>query len=1511
MTEQQPEQPKTKLKIRTHAVRTARWLVFGLLGLLLLIIVALGLFASSDRGSKWLLEFVLDRQQTITYQYEDGNLIQGIIIKDILVKVKDVEVKINRADVHLGWRAVVKKEIHLMHANIDTVHVINHAAPTDKEFEFKELKLPFVLRMDEAYIKQLILQTTTSTTKFYNIQLNESEWSGAKIQLVNSSMAMDFLKADNINGYLQLDGKYPLSLSADATIPALENLKMNKLKLVARGDVDTLKAGFAAASPDVISGYMVLHPVRKNVPMFGKVYWSKYHWPVAPEQELYSELGEVNLDGDIKKLNINVDTDLSGKQIPQGYYQAKMHTDLKQLNIEDFVGSLMSGQVELAGLVGWQDGVNWDLNGRLNGINPKDEVIPASIREFLPPDMSAKLVTKGSMKNASDIIATVDFDRYERWDVKLHQDQAKQTTNNEKIAQPWQVQVAWQDIDRKFPYIGWLNSQEGDVDLALSDKGQDIRLATLIREHESSSLPAGQYASTLNFANNILNVKDFSLTQGHGQGQGRLSGKAKVNLPTTKSQLRWQADLLAKRFNPQTISPSAPVNRLDGSIHATGYAEPNKQVIQLKGIDLIGQLPQGNKTQTIALTGQSTAVLLMHDGKSQSGLRGFAVQYDGSLNAQNYSQGPLKINVSGTPKLIKINELFHQGAAGKLDAKGMVNLENGIGWDIQAVLDQFKPQYFVGNVSGNVTGRVNTSGRWSEQQKNISVQNLNLRGNINNKPLLGKGNLSVSFGENNSFVPQQFEANNLVLSYANNILHAAGNAQRLQLNVNAPNLDELYVGLGGTIKGFLSVQSQPTIQAKSNLIAENLSYSDKINVEKVSLIGTLPTGQTASQLIFNLQGLTSNKRRIDQVKAELVGTRQAHLLKLDGNNDRSKFYVQMAGGFNARNDWLGQIQKGDFNSQRVRLTQNQNASIIYRQAKGQITVTAHCWMSQGRQQSQICLDQPLIANKAQGVVSAKMQNLELADFQAFMPSGLALDGQLNGYTHVFWREGQPMDVDAQLVTRQGHIGLSNEEGIPPTLIEYREVRLSAKTQAQALALKLNADSPLLGTGYVDVLVGTQGENKSVSGQVALDQVKLNLFKPFIADVRELDGTLSAAGRLSGTLQQPSFNGEVRLKDGKIAMISVPLNLQNIQLATSIRDTGATLEGAFNAGKGVGKITGLATWAGSPRIQLNISGQELLVAQPPMISASVSPNIDIEIRPTQHLLVVNGEIKVPRAVISMPEGSANVVGTSSDVRVVRSNEDQLAILKASRPWRINADVALNLGDAVIFRGFNSTIPLVGRINLRQRGTQIALQANGAIGVSRQVTIEAYGQRLELTRAIARFGGELANPGLDIEASKDIQNSTIGVRITGQASSPNIQIYNDAGLTEQEALNALLTGRISSGAGSVNNTEGFKSDVNNTIAAAGISMGLGGTRAFTNQIGRSFGLSGLALDAQGSGNDTQVSVTGYITPDLYLRYGVGIFTPVNTLTLRYQVNRRLYLEATSSLERAIDVFYNWKF
>ncbi|MFX6213760.1 hypothetical protein ABTF16_22275, partial [Acinetobacter baumannii] len=93
--------------------------------------------------------------------------------------------------------------------------------------------------------------------------------------------------------------------------------------------------------------------------------------------------------------------------------------------------------------------------------------------------------------------------------------------------------------------------------------------------------------------------------------------------PTEKRQLAWNALLNAKDFNPQSIHAAAPVNLLNGSIKASGFAKPNQQIIQLEKIDLKGQLAQANQ-ETVALAGKSTAALLFNDVKAGGGFKGFA-----------------------------------------------------------------------------------------------------------------------------------------------------------------------------------------------------------------------------------------------------------------------------------------------------------------------------------------------------------------------------------------------------------------------------------------------------------------------------------------------------------------------------------------------------------------------------------------------------------------------------------------------------------------------------------------------------------------------------------------------------------------------------------------------------------------------------------------------------------------------------------------------------------------------
>lgn len=1502
---EQQEQQSTEQKV----IAQRSWLrrvLLTILYILIFFVAALAIMFSTDKGSKFLLDRVLSTQNIIKYEYEGGSLLRGIILKNVLVSLTSVDVNIDRADVSLGWRAILNKEIHLSHANVNNLIIINKSPPSDEPFKFSEIKLPFVLRVDQADVDHLSIQTASSKVNFDDILLNKALWSGTELKFEESKFDMGYLSVKDATGSMDFKGKYPLNAQAIVRLPSLKSLNVEDIHVHAKGSLDTIQAGIATRTPDLLTGWAIVHPVRKDVPMQGALLFKDYHWPLMLDQKLLSKKGYAKFNGDIERLNLDINTDISGKDIPQGQYTALAHTDLvNQLDITNLNGQLMKGALNLAGVVSWKDDVNWNIQGRLDKINPKDKVVPQVVQDFLPPSLDAKISSKGTLKSGLDLAAMVDFDRYETWNVKLSQEEQKT-----KKVPPMLLDVAWNGIDRAMPYVGWLSSETGQVKLALVEGQQNIHVATVVRANEKGSLPAGQYNAQLDLKGNDLHIPSFSY---QANGKGLLTANAVLNLPDEKRQLKWNAVVNSKDFNPQSVASAAPINLLNGRIVANGYAKPNQQIIHLQSIDLTGQLANQAKPESVKLTGNSTAAVLFKDEKSGGGFKGFAVNYDGALHASQLPQGDgaLKIRVAGTPQYIKISEFKHEGAAGKITANGLVDLANGVGWDVDASLVRFKPHYFVSTVRGELSGNIKSQGTWSEKLKKINIDRLNIAGMINNKPLRAKGNLAVILNSNEKgFLPQQFEANNLFLVYAQNQLQASGNAQNLKVKIDAPALFELYPGLRGRAQGFINVQSQPRLSATANMLVSNFGFNDLVSMKSLSLKGELPTSESvATALTAKMQNLRSGNREIQNAEVSISGTRKAHILKVQASNKLSKFYVQLAGGLNAKNDWLGQIQKGDFNSARAHLKQEQKASVIFNTANTELYVAPHCWLSN---QSQLCFDQAIRASKTNGNVSFVSRNLDLADFAAFMPEGLAITGKLDGYAKVAWAQGKNPNIDARLVTRNGVLGLAAADPDDvSTTMNYDEASVIARSVKEGLLLRADLKAPNIGTGYANVVINPFIDSKPMRGEVALNQVQLKILKPFISDVRKIEGVLSLAGKVGGTLTHPEFNGDLRLKNGQISMISLPVNLTNIELYSAIRQNKASINGAFNSGRGVGKLTGNVDWKDDPKINLSLNGENLLIRQAPLITAIVNTHIDLEARPLSKKITVNGKVDVPRALISMPESSATVVPVSADVRVVREGDNQLAILKSAKPWDIRADVELNLGNQVIFQGFNSRIPLVGRVYMSQRGLETAMRANGAIGVAKRVKIEAYGQSLDLNRAIARFNGPLSNPTLDVDANKLISGSTVGVRVNGTATSPNIQVYNDAGLSEQEAMNALITGRINEGSSALSKTDGFKSDVNNTIAAAGISLGLGGTRALTNQIGQTFGLSGLALDAQGTGDDTQVSVTGYLTPDLYIRYGVGVFTPVNKLTLRYQMNQRLYLEASQSLEKAIDIFYHWRF
>jgi translocation and assembly module TamB len=152
-------------------------------------------------------------------------------------------------------------------------------------------------------------------------------------------------------------------------------------------------------------------------------------------------------------------------------------------------------------------------------------------------------------------------------------------------------------------------------------------------------------------------------------------------------------------------------------------------------------------------------------------------------------------------------------------------------------------------------------------------------------------------------------------------------------------------------------------------------------------------------------------------------------------------------------------------------------------------------------------------------------------------------------------------------------------------------------------------------------------------------------------------------------------------------------------------------------------------------------------------------------------------------------------------------------------------------------------------------------------------------------------------------REVDNEVVGVRVSGRVNTPKVSFFSDdGGLSQEEIVSYLVLGRPLNSVNGENNL---------SAAAAAIKLGATGGAGLTTKLGETVGITDLALDAEGNGDDTQVTVSGYLSPKLYLRYGVGIFTPINTATIRYKIGSKLYLEAVSSLESAIDLLYTLRF
>ena len=1643
-----------------RAVR--RWYPLSfLLKLLVLILIVLAIMFAvffyaigTESGTKFILEKV-SAETGIEFKYGRGNLRDGIWVTDIDIKAtEDLEVLVDKAYVKIGWRAIFAKEVHLRDADIQTIEIINNKPPTGEPFDYKTLKLPVNLRFDHAKIKTIAYkQVTKEPIVVHDIVARDLTWVGSMVTVGRGDLQYaDIVKISALQGEIDLQGDYPLDLSAIAEVSALEKAYVDPLNITATGTLKRTVGKVRSRYNDSdVSGDFIVQGLDQDSPFQAKLQWDDILIPYAESQNIRLKSGTATATGVISEIRLRINTELTAKDIPSGHYQGRGVIANSQLRIDRLDAQVPAGNLILQGILDWKN--SFDAKVRATGSNfDIRRAIPddyADFKAYAPKKLNGRLSLHYQQKNSAGNIE-IDADLRQRDGEHLNANiaQGKSSVKSTQVA-PWYIDAKWQNLIRRdVPNIGNIDSPRGQADVIIRGSWLSVDANAVI--NELNAAPKGNYDVRVRKAGDVIDIKRLN----YKGIVGDLSGTGQIQLANKKRPLTWQIDARTNGLLPKQYRSDLPLERLTGSVSARGRlltitkggVSGQRHIINLNNTDLQAQLDATQDGRAISITGAGDAKVdivggelsmfdarfngqvdtadvpkgrlsidaagtpklisirklnyngeagavnargvidlrknigwtidgrfdkfnlgyflpnnpaiitgdLKTSGEWQAApknnantagkLQRFAVKFDGVLDAEQLPAGKLTIDASGNDQLIRIKRFRHMGAAGSIDAKGTVDVRQGIAWDIDAVMDRFNIGYFLKDTPSLITGTIDTDGRWSDSQQIINIKKIDLRGMLKGQPLSAKGSLAAKmrlpkdlasyfkrlqtqdaqaqYKQVNALI-DSLNANNLVLRWGDNYVTANGNAKQLQTKINITSLDQLSDKLAGKVTGGATL-SQPAGQALPtiyiDLVGERIALPGFI-LRQGRVRGKLVNlANSPSQLIVTAEGLDAAGQNFKSVKATFSGTEQAHVVNLDVANEQLTIGARLKGGFNRdKLSWSGVIGKGRIKSKYATLNQLQPAQLIVNLPHNQngnnsdlkVQLAAHCWQATD-QTGKLCLRENLIASPDKGEVNIALQNLDTSLFSVFLPKDIDWHGKINGKAIVGWQRGRPPTINTTLYSDNGKIGLIQDGDSAPVTLPYKRVSLIALSVPEGIKLRTDINTGGGARGYAEVVVDPYKSPKPISGALVLNELNLAIFKPFFPGMRVLEGNVTMAGGLGGTLDKPQFYGDVKLVNGRIAMLDLPVNLTRVNTEAKIRGTQATIDGTFNSGTGKGTVTGTVNWQQKLQAKLSIIGDRLVITQPPLLVAEINPDIDIIVRPGDRYVDIKGAVSVPSATIRPPEPSEDIITQTDDAvvldrRLIGNIDEVLAI---SKPWSINADIGVDLGDDINFRGFGAVIPLAGAININQTGTGI-MRAKGVVQVSRRTNINAFGQNLELNYGQVRFNGDVMKPNLSIEAVKTISGKTVGVRVKGDTESPNIIVFNNAGLTQQQAMNALVTGRIDNKGATQISEQGFKSQVTNNLAAAGLNFGLSGTRNLTNQIGQIFGFQSLTVDASGSSEDTNVNVTGYVTPDLYIRYGVGVFNAQNSLSIRYQLTRRIYVEATSAAESAVDMVYSWQF
>lgn len=894
------------------------------------------------------------------------------------------------------------------------------------------------------------------------------------------------------------------------------------------------------------------------------------------------------------------------------------------------------------------------------------------------------------------------------------------------------------------------------------------------------------------------------------------------------------------------------------------------------------------------------------EGKPQYQLDNFNIALDGNTEKYNMlAKGDIKgeglpgtsfdVVGNGTNQSASFDHANIKLPQGSINITGYLDWQKALKWDTNIKLDNVDLTKELPAYPIRLAGQLKTTGAFDEDSWQLNIPNMQLKGNIKQANFSANGNL---FADSNHAI----SANNLEMVWGKNQININGSTDKgnltAQLNLSALSL--LVNNLNGAVVGNVKMtgnSASPVINTNLNINA--LSY-ENISIAKANLTGKVQyTNQFSGQLNLVGQNIDITSESIKKANIELSGNEAHHALTINLDGSPLSMTTSLTGELDKeRTIWTGNIPRslitlGD--KSRWQLTKP--ISLSYDITKEIPTIGAHCWRDNI---SSICLDKSF-SIAPNNETSITLKDIDLAKLPIPNDGETKIDGFINGKANIKFDDSSKIpSIKANITSNKVYVKqMITNQALP---IPFDLFNINAEFNEQQAKLDWRFSLNKLGKITGDLLIKDPTAKKELSGQLNIDNLALAIVNPLLSKDEYAKGAINGNIKFSGSLMDPILDGGINLRHSDIKTYQLPIDVKSAMVDIKFNGKSSTLKGVLVTKSGNININGQASWNNFEKWQANITvnGAAMEVTVPPMIVMSVIP--DIKIEATQDELTVLGKVSIPKGKITVDSLPPSSIDVSPDEVMLDRNYKQ--IQPQNFGMKINSHIEINIGDNVTVDAFGLKASLKGKL--------IATQTNKGLDLHGEILIpngrfHAYGQDLIIHKGVVTFSGPTDQAILDIEAirnpdSMDNSNITAGIRVKGSTEDPKIEIFSDPAMSQQEALSYLIRGQ---GLDSSDQSD------NDMMTAFLVGVGTAKTGKFIGDIGNAFGIKNLTLDTQGAGNNSKVVVSGYILPNLQLKYGVGIFDSLATFTLRYRLLPNLYVEAASGLAQTLDLIYQFEF